>query len=165
MIIIGIDPGSVVVGYAIIKKQKGQDNCLKVIDFGCIITDKFFSTGERLKKIYKEVTKLIEKHKPDVMSIETLFFFKNFKTVMPVSQTKGVILLAAAEKKLLVFEFTPLQMKMAIAGYGRAEKKQVQEMIKKTVDIEGFDLKKNNRKKDDAFDALGVAICAAHKTY
>ena len=84
---------------------------------------------------------------------------------MPVSQTRGVILLAAAEKKLFVYEFTPLQMKMAIAGYGRAEKKQVQEMIKKTVDLTGFDLKENNRKKDDAFDAIGVAICASIKGY
>ena len=165
MIILGVDPGSVITGYAIIKKQKGQEPCLKVIDFGCVVTDKFATTGERLKKINREITKLIEKHKPDAMSIETLFFFKNLKTVMPVSQTRGVILLAAAEKKLPVFEFTPLQMKMAIAGYGRAEKKQVQEMIKKTVNIEDFDLKKNNRKKDDAFDAIGMAICASLKSY
>ena len=165
MIILGIDPGSVITGYAVIDKQKGQKCCLKVVDFGCIITDKFFTTGERLNKIHKEVEKLIARHKPNLISVETLFFFKNFKTVMPVSQTKGVILLAAAQKKIPVFEFTPLQMKMAIAGYGRAEKKQVQEMIKKTVDISKFDLKKNNRKKDDAFDALGVAICAASKAY
>ena len=163
MIILGIDPGSVITGYAIIKKHK--DKSLEVIDFGCIITDKFATTGERLKKIYREITKLIEKHKPDIMSVEKLFFFKNLKTVMPVSQTKGVILLAAEEKKLLACEFTPLQMKMAIAGYGRAEKKQIQEMIKKTINIDSFDLKKNNRKKDDAFDALGMAICAALKTY
>jgi crossover junction endodeoxyribonuclease RuvC len=165
MIILGIDPGSVITGYAIIKKQRGEEPSLKVIDFGCIITDKFATTGERLKKIYKEITKLIEKYKPEVMSVETLFFFKNFKTVMPVSQTKGVILLAAAEKKLRVCEFTPLQVKMTVAGYGRAEKRQVQKMIEKTIDIDSFDLSKNNRKKDDAFDALGVAICAALKTY
>jgi len=162
MIILGIDPGSVIVGYSIIIKECGQ---LSVVDFGCIITDKFATTGERLKKIHKEITKLIEKYKPSVMSVESVFFFKNLKTVMPVSQTKGVILLAAAEKKLQVYEFTPLQMKMAIVGYGRAEKKQVKEMIKKTVDIDSFDLTKNNRKKDDAFDALGMAICAAIKTY
>lgn len=165
MIILGVDPGSVITGYAIIKKQKGQNPCLKVIDFGCIITDKFFTTGERLEKIHKEIEKLIKKYKPEVMAVETLFFFKNFKTVMPVSQTKGVILLAAAQKKIPVFEFTPLQMKMAIAGYGRAEKRQIQEMIKKTVDVGKFDLKKNNRKKDDAFDALGMAICASLKSY
>lgn len=162
MIILGVDPGSVIVGYSVIEKQKG---CLKVIDFGCIITDKFATTGERLKKIHKEIAKLIEKYKPDIMSVEVLFFFKNLKTVMPVSQTRGVILLAAAEKKLLVYEFTPLQMKMAIAGYGRAEKKQVIEMIKKSVDLCGFDMKKNDRKKDDAFDALGMAICASYKMY
>ena len=161
MIIIGIDPGSVVVGYAIIRKKTAQQ--LDVIDFGCIITDKFATTGERLKKIHKEILKLIEKYRPDVMSVESVFFFKNLKTVMPVSQTKGVILLAAAEKNLPTCEFTPLQMKMAIAGYGRAEKKQIKEMIKKTVDVSQFDLTKNNRKKDDAFDALGVAICACVK--
>jgi len=163
MIILGVDPGSVIVGYSIIKKHTAQK--LEVIDFGCIITDKFATTGERLKYIYKEINKLIEKYKPEVMSVESVFFFKNLKTVMPVSQTKGVILLAAAEKKLMVYEFTPLQVKMAIAGYGRAEKKQVQKMIEKTVDVSNFDLKKNNRKKDDAFDALGVAICAAIKSY
>lgn len=167
MIIIGIDPGSVITGYAIIKKN--NDKSLVVIDFGCIVTDKFSGapsgSGERLKKIHREITKLIEKHRPDVMSVENLFFFKNLKTVMPVSQTKGVILLAAAEKKMPVFEFTPLQMKMAIAGYGRAEKKQIKKMIEKTIDISKFDMAKNDRKKDDAFDALGVAICAAFRNY
>ena len=165
MIILGVDPGSVVVGYAIIDKQRGREPRLKVVDFGCIITDKFMTTGERLKKIHGEIEKIIKKYKPEIISVETLFFFKNLKTVMPVSQTRGVILLAAAQKKIPVFEFTPLQMKMAIAGYGRAEKKQVIAMIKKTVDVNSFDLKKNNRKKDDAFDAIGMAICASFKSY
>lgn len=163
MIILGIDPGSTTVGYSILKKNRYK--CLEVVDFGCIITDKFLTTGERLKKIYAETLKLMGKYKPNIVSVENLFFFKNLKTAMPVSQTRGVILLAAEQKKTRVFEFTPLQMKMAICGYGRAEKKQVQEMIKKTVDISRFDLKKNNRKKDDAFDALGMAICAAIKSY
>lgn len=165
MIIMGVDPGSAIVGYAIIKRQKDCNQKLKVIDFGCIVTDKFFTTGERLKKIHREITKLIEKHKPDIMSIESLYFFKNLKTVMPVSQAKGVILLAAAQKNIAACEFTPLQVKMTITGYGRAEKKQVQEMLKKIVDLEGFDFKRNNRKKDDATDALGVAVCAAFKKY
>lgn len=162
MVILGIDPGSSVTGYAIIKNSK---NGLEVIDFGCINAEELATSGERLKKIYKESLKLIDKYKPNIVSIETLFFFKNLKTVMPVSQTRGVILLAAAEKKVTVMEFTPLQMKMAIAGYGRAEKKQIQEMIKKMVCLDGFDMKKNYRKKDDAFDALGVAICASIKAY
>jgi crossover junction endodeoxyribonuclease RuvC len=80
---------------------------------------------------------------------------------MSVSQTRGVILLAAAEEKISVLEFTPLQMKMAICGYGRAEKKQIKQMIEKTVDISSLDMKKNYRKRDDAFDALGMAICAS----
>jgi len=164
MIILGIDPGSVIVGYSILERSKGQP-CLKVLDFGCIITDKYATTGERLDKVYKEIDKLIKTYKPELVSIETLFFFKNLKTVMPVSQTRGVILLAAEQKKIPVLEFTPLQMKMAIAGYGRAEKKQIQEMIKQTVDITEFDLKKNNRKKDDAFDAIGMAICGALKRF
>ena len=163
MIILGIDPGSVITGYCLLKKHSTQE--LEVLDFGCIITDKFSTTGEGLKQTHKEITNLIKKHRPVIMSIERLFFFKNLKTVMPVSQTKGVILLAAAENKLLVYEFTPLQMKMAIAGYGRAEKKQVQKMIKETVDLKKFDLSENNRKKDDAFDAIGIAICASLKNY
>lgn len=163
MIILGIDPGSVITGYSILKKNK--DRSLEVVDFGCIITEKNFTTGDRLKRIHGDITKLIEKYKPDVMSIETLFFFKNLKTVMPVSQTRGVILLAGAEKKICVMEFTPLQIKMAICGYGRAEKKQMQKMIEETVDVKKFDLKKNFRKKDDAYDAIGVAICAAIKSY
>ncbi len=163
MIIIGVDPGSVVVGYAIIDKQRGREPCLEVIDFGCIITDKFFTTGERLNKIHKEILKLIDKYKPDLISVESLFFFKNLKTVMPVSQAKGVILLAAAQKKTPTCEFTPLQVKMTITGYGRAEKKQVQKMTKEILDLSKFDIKKNNRNKDDATDALGVAVCAALK--
>jgi crossover junction endodeoxyribonuclease RuvC len=118
-----------------------------------------------LQKIHKDIIKLIERYKPNLLAIETLFFFKNLKTVMPVSQTRGVILLAAAEKKIPILEFTPLQMKMTIVGYGRAEKKQVQEMIRNCVDLSKFDLKKNHRKKDDSFDAIGVAICAAFKNY
>jgi len=152
-----------VTGYAIIKKNAGR--CLEVVDFGCIVAEKFSTAGERLKIIYKETQKLIKNYKPDIISVETLFFFKNLKTVMPVSQTRGVILLAAAEKNVPILEFTPLQMKMAVCGYGRAEKKQIQEMIKNIVDLNGFDFKKNYRKKDDAFDALGCAICAAVKTY
>jgi len=165
MIILGIDPGSAIAGYAILKKNTRDKNNLEIIDFGCIITDHLLPTEKRLKKIYREILKLITKHKPSVMSIESLYFFKNLKTIMPVSQAKGVILLAAAEKNIPVLEFTPLQVKMTVAGYGRAEKKQVIEMIKKLLNLENFDLKKNNRKKDDAFDAIGVAICAAYKSY
>ena len=166
MIIIGIDPGTAIVGYGVIEtskpKHQKQDRTEKptVVDFGCIITTTASTTGQRLELVYDQVQDLIKKHKPDIMSIENIFFFKNLKTVMPVSQAKGVILLAAEKNNVPVYEFTPLQMKMVMVGYGRAEKKQVQEMTKQLLDLTDFDLKEKNRKKDDAFDALGIALCA-----
>jgi len=163
MIILGIDPGSAIIGYAILNKT--EKKIFEVIDFGCIVVDGFINTGERLKKNYKEILRLIEKYKPDLISVESLYFFKNLKTIIPVSQTKGVILLACAQKNIPVLEFTPLQVKMVVCGYGRAEKKQIKEMIKKTLDLEKFDFKQKNRKKDDAFDALGVAVCAGFKSF
>lgn len=163
MTILGIDPGTATVGFAILKKEKDfkttDNKKFNVIDFGCIITLTNFTTGERLEQIHNQINLLIKKHKPDLISVESLYFFKNLKTALPVSQAKGVILLAAAQKKIPVLEFTPLQVKMTIAGYGRAEKKQVQEMTKKLLDLSKFDFKKNYRNKDDAADALGVAIC------
>lgn len=166
MIILGIDPGTATTGFGVIsttkpKHQKQDKNEKpKVVDFGCIITKTSSSAGERLEIIHNQVHALIKKHKPDVVSIENLFFFKNFKTAMPVSQARGVILLAVAKNKIPILEFTPLQVKMTVAGYGRAEKKQIQEMTKRLLDLSGFDVKKKDRKKDDASDALGVALCA-----
>ena len=122
-------------------------------------------TDERLKKIHKEVEKLIAEHKPNLISVETLFFFKNLKTVMPVSQTKGVILLAAAQKKIPIFEFTPLQMKMTIVGYGRAEKKQVQNMIKKSLNLDSFDLKKIIGKKMMLLMLWGLPFALLSKVF
>jgi crossover junction endodeoxyribonuclease RuvC len=171
MIIIGVDPGVATIGYAIIKtknpkhKHFNREEKPKVIDFGCIITEPNSSAGERLKKIYNELNKLIKKHKPNIISVENLYFFKNLKTAMPVSQAKGVILFTAAKHKIPVYEFTPLQVKMTITGYGKAEKRQVQKMTKELLNLSGFDLKEKNRKKDDATDALGVAICAALKRF
>ena len=151
----GIDPGLANLGYAFIEiKKKGGK--LKTIDYGCIITDPKFPTGERLKKIHNELNKLIKKYKPDIMAVESLYFFKNLKTALPVSQAKGVILLAAAKNKIPVYEFTPLQVKMVVTGYGRAEKQQVQKMIKVLLNLDTVP------KLDDAADALGVAICYAY---
>ena len=171
MIILGIDPGTATTGYGIIstlipkhlKQNKNQKP--KVIDFGCIITNKSSPMGERLKIIHNEVNELIIKHKPDLISIESLYFFKNLKTAIPVSQAKGVILLAAAKSNIPIYEFTPLQVKMTVVGYGRAEKKQVQEMTKQLLDLSDFNLKEKDRKKDDASDALGVALCAILKGF
>lgn len=161
MIIIGIDPGVERLGYGIIEKSKLKKNEFIVLDYGCITTSPDLKMEERLKKIYIDLSKIIKKYKPTIMAVESLFFFKNLKTAISVSQAKGVVLLIAANYEIPVCEFTPLQVKMTIVGYGRAEKKQVQEMIKRLLNLKNLDPKKNNRKKDDASDALGVAICAS----
>jgi crossover junction endodeoxyribonuclease RuvC len=158
MIIIGVDPGTATTGWGVIKKSGIKKREPKALDYGCITTSPNLSAGERLKKINLELSKLIKKYKPNVLAVENLYFFKNLKTAMPVSQTKGVILFTAAKHKIPVYEFTPLQIKMAITGYGRAEKKQVQKMIKTLLNLEE-NPKDKNKRKDDATDALGVALC------
>ena len=158
MVVIGFDPGTAIMGYGVIESAQ-KDEKPTVLDFGCIMTDAGFSAGNRLKEIHRHIADLITAHKPDMIAVENIYFFKNLKTAMPVSQAKGVILLAAAQKNIPTLEFTPLQMKMAITGYGKASKQQIQSMIKELVDVTGFDAKKMGRKKDDAFDALGVALC------
>ena len=160
MIILGIDPGTATTGYSVIEKTSSKRIKVKAVDYGCITTSSDLPPGERLKIINNELNKLIKKHKPKVLAVESLYFFKNLKTAMPVSQAKGVILLTAAKKKIPVYEFTPLQVKMAITGYGKAEKKQVQEMIKILFNLEKKPKDKNKR-KDDATDALGIAFCCA----
>ncbi len=166
MIILGIDPGTAITGYGIISTSKlkhekqDKNEKPKVIDFGCIITHKSNSAPDRLNSIHNEVNALIEKYQPDIISVESLFFFKNLKTAIPVSQARGVILLSAAKKNIPVCEFTPLQVKMTVVGYGKAEKKQVQEMTQQLLDLSAFDVSKKDRKKDDASDALGIALCA-----
>lgn len=166
MIILGLDPGTATTGYGIIKtnvpKHLRQNKSEKplVLDFGCITTYPSQSVGERLQIIYQEINSLIKKHKPDLIAIESLFFFKNVKTALPVSQARGVIILAAAHHKVPLCELTPLQVKMGIVGYGRASKKQIQEMTKRLLDVTQFSLKEKGRKKDDAADALAIALCA-----
>lgn len=161
MIIIGIDPGIAITGWGIIKKIKTK---LKAVDYGCIETSPNLPSGERLKKINNELNKLIKKHSPKVLAVENLYFFKNLKTAMPVSQAKGVVLLTAAKKKIPVYEFTPLQVKMAITGYGKAEKKQVQEMIKVLLNLKKIPKFANKKLGNDAADALGIAICYTLQT-
>jgi len=169
MIVLGIDPGTAIVGYGVIKTispkhLRQNDKKPIVVDFGCITTHASLKAGDRLKIIHEEINKLIKKHKPDLISVESLYFFKNLKTAMPVSQAKGVILLSAANNNIPTCEFTPLQVKMTVVGYGRAEKKQVQEMTKRLLDLSNFNVKDKDRKKDDAADALGIALCAVLKS-
>lgn len=152
--ILGIDPGTAIIGFGLIKKE-GKSK-LETIDYGCIKTSIEFSTAERLQKLHRELNLLIKKYKPDIVAVEDIFFFKNLKTAIKVSQARGVILLTAAQSKLRVEEYTPLQIKQAVACYGRADKKQVQQMVKTILNL------KEIPKPDDAADALAVAICCAH---
>lgn len=150
MIILGIDPGLATVGYGVIE-SKGNKNI--VIDYGCIITDAKTLFPERLKIIYDEMISLIDKYNPEDLAMEELFFNKNVKTAIKVGQARGVEVLAAVNKGIEVFEYTPLQIKQSVVGYGRAEKRQVQEMVKMLLNL------KKIPKPDDAADALAVALC------
>lgn len=154
MIILGIDPGTAITGYGILKKERR--NNLVCVTYGCIFTDSSLTAGDRLKKIEHQVNALIRMYRPVALAVESLFFFKNLKTAVPVSQTKGVILLAAAKRKIPVFEYTPPQVKMAVTGYGRADKSQMQKMVREILNL------KDLPKPDDAADALAVAMCYAH---
>lgn len=152
MIILGIDPGTATTGYGLIKKEKA----LELVDYGCIKTSKNLSSPERLKELYNQLDNLIKKYKPDIVAVEDIFFFKNLKTVIKVSEARGVILLAASRLNIPVVEYTPLQVKQAVVGYGRAEKMQVQKMVKVLLNL------KEAPKSDDAADALAIAICCVH---
>ncbi len=150
MIILGIDPGTATTGYGVIEKN---DKKIKCIDYGCIQTSPILSDPERLSIISRELKKIIKTFQPNILAVENVYFFKNLKTAFAVSQAKGVILLVAQQKKIPVYEFTPLQVKMAIVGYGKAEKKQIQSMTQILFKL------KEKPKPDDAADALAVAFC------
>ncbi len=152
MIILGIDPGTATTGYGVIESDKGK---LKVIDYGCILTKKGFDLPDRLCLIAGELEEIIKKFHPKIMAVEEIFYFKNAKTVISVSQARGAILLTGKKNRLTIFEFTPLQVKQAVVGYGRADKKQVQAMVKAILNL------KEIPQPDDAADALAIAICAA----
>lgn len=154
MVILGIDPGTATTGYGVIEKSK----ILKCLDYGVIQTSPSATAPERLKTLHDELGRLIKRHKPKILAVENIYFFKNLKTAMPVSQAKGVILLTAAQANMPVCEFTPPQVKMGVAGYGKAEKKQVQRMIQCLLNL------KEIPKPDDAADALAVAVCCAKIT-
>lgn len=153
MIILGIDPGYAIVGFGVIRYE---NNRFTVLDFGAITTPAGMAFNERLKCVYEDLTYLFQKYKPDAMAIEKLFFNTNKKTAVDVAQARGVILLAATVNGAECFEYTPLQVKQSVVGYGRAEKKQVQEMTRQLLNLSAVP------KPDDTADALAMAICHAH---
>ncbi len=153
MIILGIDPGTATTGFGIIKQTKNQP---ELVDFGVISTKKTLSDAQRLEILASDVDQLIKKYKPTAVGVEKLFFTTNQKTVMTVSQARGAVLLIVQKNKLPILEFTPLQVKNFICGYGKAEKKQVQFIVQKTFKL------KSSPKPDDAADALAIALCTLH---
>lgn len=154
MKILGIDPGTATSGYGVISIEK---NKILPVAYGNIKTDKLHLMPYRLVKIYDSVKDLIEKHSPDVLVIEQLFFNTNVKTAITVGQARGIFIFAAGQYQIPVFEYTALQAKMALTGYGRAEKTEVMAKVKELLDI------KVTLKPIDASDALAMAICHGHK--
>jgi len=153
--ILGIDPGFAIVGYGVIDYEKGK---YKTVDYGKITTPAGMDMPQRLKEVYDGVLRLIELFKPDVLAVEELFFNTNVKTAIAVGHARGVIVLAAANSGIKINEYTPLQIKQAVVGYGRADKNQVQQMVKMFLGL------KEVPKPDDTADALAVAICHANSS-
>lgn len=153
MIILGVDPGTATTGYGIIRKER---DALVDIDFGCIKTPSSLETPERLKYLQQGITGVIKKHRPDAAAIEKLFFTTNAKTAISVAQARGVVLETLASSCIAIHEYTPLQIKQAVTGYGKADKTQVQKMVKVLLGLNEIP------KPDDAADALATAICCAH---
>lgn len=156
LIILGVDPGLADTGFGLVLQE---GNRLKMINYGTIKTKVKSPIEVRLKKIYYSLNKLIKKFKPKIIGVEKLFFCKNSKTAMAVGQARGVILLSAAQNNLAVKEFTPLEIKLALTSYGRAEKNQVQQMVRAILSL------KQIPKPDDAADALAIAICCANSLH
>ena len=150
MKILGVDPGTATTGFGLINKVGHK---LSLLDCGVILTSKDLEMPNRLKIIYDDLAQLVAQHKPDAIAVEKLFFTNNVTTAMTVSQARGIILLVASQNNVPIAEYTPLQVKMAVTGYGKATKKQVQEMVKKILKLNVIP------KPDDAADALAIAIC------
>lgn len=153
MIVLGIDPGTATTGYGVVEYQAGKERLVK---YGTITTPAAMDMADRLLTINRQLSDLIREVKPDAAAVEQLFFHKNAKTVITVAQGRGVILLTAAQEGIAVSEYTPLQIKQSVVGYGKAEKKQVQVMVQKMLAMRELP------RPDDAADALAVAICHIH---
>jgi crossover junction endodeoxyribonuclease RuvC len=154
MIVIGIDPGLAIVGYGVLQRD---GNRARAIAYDCIRTSaKTMTTPERLREIHRRCRELMETHRPDAVAVEKLFFTKNITSAMSVSEVRGVILLAAAEAGIPVTEYTPNQVKQAVTGSGKAEKIQVQEMMRRLLSLPDIP------RPDDVADGLAIALCHLH---
>lgn len=153
MIVVGIDPGYAIVGYGVLEYITPH---FRVLDYGAVTTSADMPFERRLELVYDGISEIFERHKPDAMAVEQLFFTTNRTTGIAVAQARGAILLAAQKHGLCIAEYTPLQVKQAVTGYGKAEKAQVMEMTRLLLKL------KQTPKPDDTADALAVAICHAH---
>ena len=156
MIIMGIDPGLATVGFGIISASGGTR--FEAIEYGAVLTPAGEKVPDRLAEIFDNVSQLVKTYKPDAVSVERLYFNTNEKTAINVAQARGVILLAARLGNVPIYEYTPLQIKQALTGYGRAEKKQIMYMVKTVLKLE------SEPKPDDTADALAAAICHAYSS-
>ena len=152
MIILGIDPGYAIVGWGVIRYERGK---FIPVDFGAITTPAGMPFNRRLEILYDELTALLTRHTPDSVAVEKLYFQTNAKTAIDVAQARGVTMLALQKKGVPVFEYTPLQVKSAVTGFGQAQKPQVMEMTKRLLRLKAVP------KPDDTADALAIAICHA----
>ena len=150
MIVLGIDPGYAIVGWGVVRYERGR---FAPLDYGAVLTPAGMDFSRRLEIIYDELLALIDRAKPDALAVEKLYFKNNQKTAIDVSQARGVILLAAKKRGVPLYEYTPLQVKSAVTGYGQAEKPQVMEMTRRLLCLQQIP------KPDDVADALAMAIC------
>ncbi len=152
MLILGIDPGMAIVGYSLLKAE--GDN-LELLSSGSIQTKSIQKDSQRLFEIFEDLCSIIEKFKPDAASVEKLFYFKNQKTIIPVAEARGVIIMALEKYGIPIYEFTPLEIKQTLTGFGRADKKEVEKMVKITLNRETLP------KLDDTVDSIAMGICCA----
>ena len=155
MLVIGIDPGTAITGYGLVREE--QDGKLTVVDYGVVKTPSKMPMPKRLVKIYTDLKEIVLLHRPQSGAVEKLFFQKNVRTAISVGQGRGVAILALAEVDMPVFEYSPSEIKSAIAGYGDADKSQMQYMVKAILELDEIP------KPDDAADALAVAVCHINK--
>lgn len=153
MLVLGLDPGTAITGFGLVRREGHH---LEGVAFGVIRTDAGLPMPARLHRIFHDLQDLFGRYRPEAVAVEQLFFRKNVRTAMAVGQARGVVLLAAAAADLAVAEYTPLQVKQAVVGYGKAEKRQVQEMVRILLGLREIP------RPDDAADALAIAICHAH---
>lgn len=155
MRILGIDPGYAIVGFGVVDYQGTAFNA---VEYGALLTEAHTPFDRRLCSIDEDMQEVLRRYKPDCMAIERLYFTTNQKTAIDVAQARGILVLAAAKKGIPVFEYTPLQVKQAVVGYGKADKHQVMDMTRRILKLEQIP------KPDDAADALAIAVCHGHST-